>query len=586
MDTHSISNKIFELYPLLITGWITPIKPADRADGGIPKSIYDGNLLGLQVVIDPWTERQFFQDPKAEFDSVALYLNDDEPPVASHTVQPGDEHKPIPLYVPHKRLQHGTNRLYYVVTRLGGHPQPSRDLDVLYHLQGPIDLVLEIPSDVVTDGISAERAARGVKFTFKYTGPELYDLVRLQIGNHAFDLEVTHPGAELSMTLYTADFEKTGDGKLTVYFRVTDQLGNFEVSDSTTLDIHLAVELTAPTITSVQDESNWHIPDGGHTVYPDITLTGSAPAGQEVEVFLGAVSQGKAKAGSNSIWTRTVSGLSLNVLHTFKAIGQYANNPPSNLWRLTVLNEVVPDITGEHDSNGQPISNGGSTPDNRIRLMGTANTFLEVEIFDGATSTGKKVRANDKGVWTVELTGLTLTKHEFKAKALYGSGTQSREWTVTVAEIVDLVEDFTSYPLNVFIKEPEAFLEGTHTKTTIITNSHADNAIVRDTGSRTLAILFFRESFAFSLALKQGSAKSATILCALNTTGLHIRLELLEKDFVVHSIPVPLNSDENEWEERHFAPNHGQTFDEFRFYISGQAAIHSGLQFQKITFKR
>ncbi|WP_160165326.1 hypothetical protein [Pseudomonas sp. GM30] len=62
MDTHSISNKIFELYPLLIPGWITPIKPADRADGGIPKSIYDGNPLGLQVVIDPWTERQFFQD--------------------------------------------------------------------------------------------------------------------------------------------------------------------------------------------------------------------------------------------------------------------------------------------------------------------------------------------------------------------------------------------------------------------------------------------------------------------------------------------------------------------------------------------
>jgi len=250
MNIPSISNNILELYPVLIPGWITPIKPADRADGGIPKSIYDGNPLGLQVVIDPWTERRFFQDPKAEFDSVALYLNDDEPPVASHTVQPGDEHKRIPLYVPHNLLKHGTNRLYYVVTRLGGHPQPSRDLDVLYHLQGPIDLVLEIPSDVVTNGISAERAAQGVKFTFKYTGHELYDLVRLQIGNQSFDLEVTHPGGEVSMTLYTADFEKTGDGKLTVYFRVTDQLGNFEISDSTTLDIHLAVpfEPPAPTV--------------------------------------------------------------------------------------------------------------------------------------------------------------------------------------------------------------------------------------------------------------------------------------------------------------------------------------------------
>ncbi|EUB82819.1 hypothetical protein [Pseudomonas sp. GM30] len=668
MDIHSISNEIFELYPLFIPGWITPIKPADRAHGGIPKSIYDGNPLGLQVVIDPWTERQFFQDPKAEFDSVALYLNDDEPPVTSHTVQPGDEHKRIPLYVPHNLLKHGTNRLYYVVTRLGGHPQPSRDLDVLYHLQGPIDLVLEIPGDVVTDGISAERAAQGVKFTFKYTGPELYDLVRLQIGNQSFDLEVTHPGAELSMTLYTADFEKTGDGKLTVYFRVTDQLGNFEISDSTALDIHLAVpfeppaptvrgqtgnnfsptqpeirvlvpeetlqqddllsvnwqgatadaagsytspqrpvsdgleiavprsvlayslgktvtvryiivrkgvtspsrpltlniltlpasalisptiieadannvldvialgtnnatvhallwtlidagqqvwmslegkkadgsahdlpiwsggedkvntawvnqgfwpytlannylkqlgdsttltirfkasldksnnattatvfpdrvytikavELGAPTITSVQDESKWEIPDNGHTVHTRITLTGSAPAGQKVEVFLGTISKGIAEAGPDRIWTRAVSGLALNVLHTLKAVGQYANNPTSHLWRLTVLNGVRPAITAAHDSKGQPISNGGNTVDRTVRFTGTATKYLEVEIYDGATSTGKKARANDKGEWTVELTGLTHTKHVFKAKALYGSGTESEEWTLTV----------------------------------------------------------------------------------------------------------------------------------------------------------
>ncbi|EUB82821.1 hypothetical protein [Pseudomonas sp. GM30] len=505
--------------------------------------------------------------------------------MASHTVQPGDEHKRIPLYVPHKRLKHGTNRLYYVVTRLGGHPQPSRDLDVLYHLQGPIDLVLEIPGDVVTDGISAERAAQGVKFTFKYTGHELYDLVRLQIGNQSFDLEVTHPGAELSMTLYTADFEKTGDGKLTVYFRVTDQLGNFEISDSTTLDIHLAVELTAPTITSVQDESKWEIPDNGHTVHTRITLTGSAPPGQKVEVFLGAISKGIAEAGSDRIWTRTVSGLALNVLHTLKAVGQYANNPTSHLWRLTVLNGVAPTITAAHDSNGQPISNGGSTPDTRIRLTGTANTFLEVEIFDGATSTGKKVRADDKGVWTVLLTWLTPTRHEFKAKALYGSGTQSRAWTVTVAELVDLVEDFTSYPSSVFITNPGAFLEGTHTKTTIITNSHTDNAVVRTGAGGGLTILPYREPFAFSLVLKQGSAKSATILCALNATGLHIRLELLEKNVVVHSTPVPLNSDENVWEERHFAPKYGQAFDEFRFYFSGQEVIRESVQFQHITFK-
>ncbi|MFJ5254989.1 hypothetical protein ACIP8I_07290 [Pseudomonas sp. NPDC088414] len=594
MNIPSISNNILELYPVLIPGWITPIKPADRADGGIPKSIYDGNPLGLQVVIDPWTERRFFQDPKAEFDSVALYLNDDEPPVASHTVQPGDEHKRIPLYVPHNLLKHGTNRLYYVVTRLGGHPQPSRDLDVLYHLQGPIDLVLEIPGDVVTDGISAERAAQGVKFTFKYTGPELYDLVRLQIGNHAFDLEVTHPGAELSMTLYTADFEKTGDGKLTVYFRVTDQLGNFEISDSTTLDIHLAVELTAPTITSVQDESKWEIPDNGHTVHTRITLTGSAPPGQKVEVFLGAISKGIAEAGSDRIWTRTVSGLALNVLHTLKAVGQYANNPTSNLWRLTVLNGVAPTITAAHDSNGQPISNGGSTPDPRIRLTGTANTFLEVEIYDGAISTGKKARADDKGVWTVLLTWLTPTRHEFKAKALYGSGTESGVWAVTVTDLVDLVEDFQSYPRATHLKIPGDSVSGTNTKVTLnesfggVENYQHMVAVVSELNGYSYTSTA-PNILAYSLELKQGNARSALIRAELYDgygSPFYVMLEFRQNNDVVDSIllhegPGGISIDEE------FTPRNGQAFDTLKFEIKGKSSNHAAVAFRiaKITFK-
>ncbi|MEI7054159.1 hypothetical protein WCL09_27570, partial [Pseudomonas koreensis] len=224
---------------------------------------------------------------------------------------------------------------------------------------------------------------------------------------------------------------------------------------------------TALTITSVKDQSNWNIPDNGHTVHTSVTLTGSAPVGQKVEVFLGAISKGTAEAGPDRTWTRTVSGLSLDVLHTLKAVGQYANNPTSNLWRLTALNGVRPAITAAHDSNGQPISNGGSTPDTRIRLTGTANTFLEVEIYDGATSTGKKARADDKGIWTVELTGLTTTTHLFKAKALYGSGTESGEWIVNVVDLVDLVENFGSYPKEKGVTDPGESLEGTHTKLTV-----------------------------------------------------------------------------------------------------------------------
>ncbi|MEI7054137.1 hypothetical protein WCL09_27445, partial [Pseudomonas koreensis] len=212
------------------------------------------------------------------------------------------------------------------------------------------------------------------------------------------------------------EFPVTGLSADTHSFTATAMYGSGQVSDPPRIVVVVAAD--TPAITSVKDESNWNIRENGYTVHTSVTLTGSAPDGQEVEVFLGAVSKGKAKANSNSIWTRTVSGLSLDVLHTFKAIGQYANNPPSNPWRLTVLNGVQPAITGAEDSKGQPISNDGSTSDTTVRLRGTATKYLEVEIFDGNSSTGTRVEANGNGIWTVELIGLTRTKHVFKAKAL------------------------------------------------------------------------------------------------------------------------------------------------------------------------
>jgi hypothetical protein len=336
------------------------------------------------------------------------------------------------------------------------------------------------------------------------------------------------------------------------------------------------VAAAAPTITSVQDESKWNIPDNGYTVHTSIALEGSAPAGEEVEVFLGAVSKGKAKAESNSIWTRTVSGLSLDVLHTFKTIGQYANNPPSNPWRLTVLNGVQPAITGAEDSKGQPISNDGSTGDTTVRLRGTANKYLEVEIFDGNSSTGKKALANENGIWTVELTGLTRTKHVFKAKALYGSGTESGEWIVNVVDLVDLVEDFQSYPQYVHLRNPGESIEGTNTKVTLnatLGGARPDHSVLVPPESRLVlrACSSTRTSeniLAYSLALKQGRAKSAIISgLYIGFVRGHIKLELLQGDELVESTVLFEGNGNGGYLpiDKEIAPLNGQAFDTLKF---------------------
>jgi len=357
---------------------------------------------------------------------------------------------------------------------------------------------------------------------------------------------------------------------------------------------------TALTITSVKDQSNWNIPDNGHTVHTSVTLTGSAPDGQKVEVFLGAISKGIAEAGPDRTWTRTVSGLSLDVLHTLKAVGQYANNPTSNLWRLTALNGVRPTITAAHDSNGQPISNGGNTVDRTVHLMGTATKYLEVEIYDGATATGKKARANDKGEWAVQLTGLTPTKHVFKAKALYGSGTESGEWIVNVVDLIDLVEDFQSYPTSVSLRTPGESVQGDSTGVTLneTLGGQGNNHRV-DVGSQNMGQFFSMTStrtaqniLAYSLALKQGRTKSAILRGVLSETYgrlVRLKLEFLQNNDVVDSITLfqghPLHTGVSVGGE--YAPRNGQSFNTLKFEIKALDSMETfaELRIVQVVFK-
>ncbi|MGU9852962.1 hypothetical protein ACU680_19500, partial [Pseudomonas koreensis] len=397
--------------------------------------------------------------------------------------------------------------------------------------------------------------------------------------------------ATVNLTTGLWELTMTGLSVAAHSFTATALYGAGQVSTPWTLTVTANTTLT---ITSVKDQSNWNIPDNGHTVHTSVTLTGSAPIGQKVEVFLGTISKGLAEAGPDGIWTRTVSGLALNVLHTLKAVGQYANNPTSNLWRLTALNGVTPAITAAQDSKGQPISNGGSTPDTRIRLTGTANTFLEVEIYDGAISTGKKVRADNKGDWSVELTGLTTTEHVFKAKALYGSGTESGEWKLTVAALVDLVEDFQSYPKNIHIVNPGDSLEGTHTKATLNTNIGGGyqgfNVPSEPIWGLFATVHAWDASYklAYSLTLKKGSAKSAKINGYIGILlPVRIELEFLQDDIKVDSTVYFEGTPKEEFYERDVTPDNGQAFNTLKFVLTGYFGNEGAynFSFSRVTFK-
>jgi hypothetical protein len=185
----------------------------------------------------------------------------------------------------------------------------------------------------------------------------------------------------------------------------------------------------------------------------------------------------------------------------------------------------------------------------------------------------------------------------FKAKALYGSGTESGEWIVNVVDFVDLVEDFKSYPKEILISNPGGSLEGTHTKVTLNTNTGGmrhQGVVVTDTGSSTL---WFRGSMhganssttlAYSLGLKQGSAKSATIYGIFSITlSIRVQLEFLRNNVVVSSMLYYEGKPPEEYYERDVAPDNGQAFDTLKFVVTtnfGNESAH-WIDIGRVTFK-
>lgn len=246
----SIFNELFVLYPVIIPGWVTPVKPDGIAHGGIPKPLYDGQTQGLECLVDPWTEMQLASWTMAADDRVDLYVNDNPTPVAGKTVAPGEEQQRVRLYLPHGWLNQGANRLYYKVTRVGGNGESSRDLLALYYLRLPESLDLIIPPDVVREGVGPELAAQGVTFAFTYINRRHSDSIVFALGDTTVRFDVPDAPAPINLTLFTDTFQRAGDNPNAVAeFRVFDQLGNAVMSGEKRLDIHLGrLSLPAPSV--------------------------------------------------------------------------------------------------------------------------------------------------------------------------------------------------------------------------------------------------------------------------------------------------------------------------------------------------
>jgi len=188
-----------------------------------------------------------------------------------------------------------------------------------------------------------------------------------------------------------------------------------------------------PIIEQVLD-SRGPVASGGTTVDTTVTVSGKASPDQQIELFDGNVSKGKAATDNRGAWSLAVSDLSV-ASHPLQAKALYGTGPVSEIWTLVVSAAVAPTISSIRDANGE-VSPNGFTVDTQVTLTGAATANLEVEVFDGAATQGKAT-ANANGIWTLPLTGLTVSRHDIKARALYGDGAESAVRSFTVVAVVN-----------------------------------------------------------------------------------------------------------------------------------------------------
>ncbi|CAI8864162.1 Ig-like domain repeat protein [Pseudomonas sp. IT-P294] len=98
-----------------------------------------------------------------------------------------------------------------------------------------------------------------------------------------------------------------------------------------------------PVIESVKGSDNIVIPDMGDTAHSRVTVTGTALAGEEVELFDGEVFLGKARAISGR-WELLVAELDVR-RHVFKAVALYGGNEESNAWTINVTSPLPLPLT-------------------------------------------------------------------------------------------------------------------------------------------------------------------------------------------------------------------------------------------------
>ncbi|MGY0575808.1 Ig-like domain-containing protein [Bradyrhizobium sp. RDM12] len=190
-----------------------------------------------------------------------------------------------------------------------------------------------------------------------------------------------------------------------------------------------------PTIPSLAPLST----DNGLMNVDQITLSGTAEAGNTVEVFDGAKLIGTAVADANGAWSFATSVLA-DGAHSFstKAVNAVGNVSAAS-GALAVTIDTVAPIAPKIVSDTRGSSN-------TMVVVGTAEAGSKIVVYEGATLLGSGV-ADAQGNWNVQTISLAAGVHNFVAAATDAAGNVSQLSNVFDPVIGTVIESVGSVSL-------------------------------------------------------------------------------------------------------------------------------------------
>ncbi|MDD2046563.1 Ig-like domain-containing protein [Pseudomonas putida] len=388
------------------------------------------------------------------------------PLVHTESVQIGKPPVALDFKVPNadiRAIASGTGDASYVLRKASGEP-PQSSKRAFARIIGELS---ELPAPLIlqaVDGLLDSRLEHAWVRLGPYPGMVVGDVVKLiwqgkradgSVYLHEVEEDVSANDVDNAIEILVAaeHIAVLDGGTLELYYRVTDADLNAtrESARSYFTVLNLRHELPAPVVPEADGDvldPEAIIPNGA-TVRIEYTDTEagdvltyywqSVYANGTVSDWLPVTEASKGRPVSFRIASALVEvsrGTTVNVLYSLKRGSQ---TRLSNVLQLYIGTPIPVDITNVIDSWGQ-VADGGISVDTAVTVTGTARVSMGVELLDGDTVLGR-AGANDLGVWRFPLMDLLPRRYELKAKALYGSGTESPVWGFTV--VTQLIPSIT-----------------------------------------------------------------------------------------------------------------------------------------------